>query len=363
MASKRPTIRDVATLAGVSIATVSNVFSGSKPVNDELRERVEKTARKLSYQVDRAASQLRSGQARVIAVLVPDMDDVFFTSLISRLEVKAREDGYDVIVASSRDDPELEQSRLRALLGWRPAGLIVVPCSDDIPKILADEAHRLPMVLADRVISERAVADTVTIDNFEAGEIAARHLATMGHGDVVVAASHLSIAPIRERIRGADAFLRNAFGQAPQAVELGSNSERGAETFSNWLDRNARPTAVLALTNVTTLSVLSALAARRLDIPEHISLVGFDDYAWMSARKTGLTAIRQPVDTIADTVWDRLKVRMSGDVSAPQAFELNTSLQVRDSVRNLGGDQSKQVVADPPPPRNDTTGEKAKSVH
>lgn len=335
MTRKRSTIKDVATRAGVSIATVSNVFSGSKPVNAELRERVERAARDLSYQVDRAASQLRSGQTRVVGVLVPDLDDVFFTSLVSRLEVRAQEDGYDVIVASSRDDPALERSRLRTLLGWRPSGLVAVPCTDAVPEILAEEAHRLPIVLADRVVPEGAIADTVTIDNREAGEIAARHLVALGHRDIVVAASHLAFAPIRERVRGADAFVRQAGARPPTVVELGSNGERGAEHFANWLDRNARPTAVLALTNVTTLAVLSALAARRIDVPEQVSIIGFDDYPWMSARKTALTAIRQPVDEMAAVIWERLLARIGGDDAAPRAVELNTTLQVRDSVRDL----------------------------
>jgi LacI family transcriptional regulator len=344
MTLKRPTIRDVATRAGVSTATVSNVFSGSKPVNAELRERVEEAARDLSYRVDRAASQLRSGQAKVIGVLVPDLDDVFFTSLVSRLEVKAQDDGYDVIVASSRDDPELERSRLRALLGWRPSGLIAVPCTDDIPHILAEEAHRLPIVLADRVADDCTFADTVTIDNFEAGVVAASHLAVMGHRHVVIAASHLSFAPIRERVRGADSVAREEFDHGADVVELGSNSERGAQIFAAWLDQHPRPTAILALTNVTTLAVLSALASRHIDLPEQISLIGFDDYSWMSARKTGVTAIRQPVDEMAGTLWDRLKARIGGDDSAPRRIELTTSLQVRDSVRDLSGNHVRLSV-------------------
>ena len=335
MIRKRSTIRDVAMRAGVSTATVSNVFSGSKPVNAELRERVEGAARELSYHVDRAASQLRSGQTKVIGVLVPDLDDVFFTSLVSRLEVNAQDDGYDVIVASSRDNPELERSRLRALLGWRPSGLIAVPCTDQIPSILAEEAHRVPMVLADRVAPASTIADAVTIDNFEAGEIAASHLAKMGHREVVIAASFLSFAPIRERVRGADSLLRHEFGRCANVVELGSNSERGAQIFAEWLDRHPHPTAILALTNVTTLAVLSALASRRIDVPKQISLIGFDDYAWMSARKTAVTAIRQPVDDMARTLWDRLKGRIGGDDAPPRRIELKTSLQIRDSVRDL----------------------------
>ncbi|MGI6852241.1 LacI family DNA-binding transcriptional regulator [Mesorhizobium sp. 1B3] len=337
MDRKRVTIKDVAAKAGVSIATVSNVFSGTKPVNANLRERVEKAARDLSYQMDRAASQLRSGQARVVGVLVPDLDDVFFTSLVSRIEVLAMQDRYDVIVASSRDDTELEQSRLRALLGWRPSGLIAVPCSDTAPDVLLEQAGRLPMVFADRVGPGGSFVDTVAIDNHEAGCIAARHLVEFGHRRIVVAASNLAISPIRERVRGIAEAVRSSIGQEPTVVELGSNGERGAEIFARWLEDNRHPFAVIGLTNVTTLSVLSALARHRMDIPDSVSVIAFDDYPWMSARKTALTAIRQPIEEMAQLVWERLRLRMSGDGSAPQQAALKVSLQVRDSVQPADG--------------------------
>ncbi|WP_372841082.1 LacI family DNA-binding transcriptional regulator [Phaeovulum sp.] len=361
--SKRPTIKDVAKLAEVSIATVSNVMSGSKPVNPDLRERVERAAHELSYQIDRSASRLRSGQTKVVGVLVPDLDDTFFTSLVSRLEVMAGKDGYDVIVASSRDDVELEKSRLSALLGWRPAGLIAVPCSDTVPAILAKEAHRLPIVLADRVVSGSADIDSVTIDNFEAGEIAARHLVSLGHRDIVIAASSLSISPIRERVRGVDTFMRAAIGVTPIVVELGSNGERGAELFAHWLERNASPTAVIALTNVTTLSVLSTLAARHIAMPEQVSIIGFDDYAWMSARKAAVTAIRQPIDEMARMVWDRLSARMRGDATPPHHIELNATLQVRNSVSNMRAANDADTDVTVPQTAGGAPAKGRKSVH
>lgn len=335
MTGKRTTIKEVAALAGVSIATVSNVFSGSKPVNAELRRRVEEAASELSYQKDRAAAQLRSGRARVVGVLVPDLDDAFFTSLVSRLEIMARGDGYDVIVASSRDERELELSRLRALLGWRPSGLIAVPCSDIVPDMLVEEAGRLPMVLVDRVASDGAIADTVTIDNCDAGRMSALHLLDMGHADILLAASDLGISPIRERVRGAAEAIAKAGRPAPRVVELGSNAERGAEIMAAWLEGNLLPSAIFALTNVTTLSVLMALARLRIDMPGTVSLIGFDDYAWMSARRTGLTAIRQPVDEMARLIWTRLGRRMAGDDTPPLATVLRTSLQARQSIRPI----------------------------
>lgn len=335
MAKKRSTIKDVANRAEVSIATVSNVFNNTKHVNPELRARVEAAAQELSYTTDRAASQLRSGQTRTVGVLVPDLEDAFFTSLVSRLEVMAGEDGYDVIVASSRDDMETERSRLKALLGWRPSGLVVVPCTNKVPSVIAEEAPRLPIVLADRVDASTHPVDTVTIDNFDAGEIVARYLVAHGHRDILVAASNLSISPISERVRGVESYLQEALGLAPTVVEVGSNAMEASQVLERWLERHAHPTAIFGLTNVTTLGALSAMAGRRIEIPQQISLVGFDDYTWMSARKTPLTAIRQPVDDIARAVWERLMSRLSNLREPPQRIRLTTTLEIRDSVHDL----------------------------
>ena len=192
------------------------------------------------------------------------------------------------------------------------------------------------MVLVDRVIVDSAMVDTVTIDNFEAGEIAVRRLLDMGHTDIVLAASHLDIAPIRERIRGATAAAQDRRARNPIAVEVGSNAERGAELFADWIGGHPVPSAVLALTNVTTLAVLTAFARRSIEVPERVSLMAFDDYPWMSARKTPLTAIRQPVDEIAGAAWERLKMRMAGDTSPPTPTILQASLQDRASVREVG---------------------------
>ena len=336
MGERRVSIKDVSALAGVSTATVSNVFSGRKPVNEELRERVRQAAQSLGYEADRAASQLRSGRTRVIAVLVPDLTDTFFATIVSQIEIMAHAKGYDVIVASSRDDPAVEASRLSALLAWKPAGIIAVPCTDRVPDAIAASVGSLPVVLVDRVVTAGAVADTVTIDNRDAGAVAARHLVERGHRDVVLAASSMSIAPIRERVDAAAELVARETGYTPTILELGSSPERGAATFGHWLERHAVPDAIIAVTNVTTLSVLTALARFRLTIPDQTSVLAFDDYAWMSARNTGLTAIRQPVEDIAGAAWDRLVFRLEGNADAPLlSTVLSARLVVRASVKQL----------------------------
>ena len=333
MGSDRVSIKDVSALAGVSTATVSNVFSGRKPVNAELQERVRQAAEHLGYQPDRAASQLRSGRTRVVAVLVPDLTDTFFATIVTRIEALASSAGYDVIVASSCDDRATEASRLKALLAWRPAGVIAVPCSNEVPEALAAASGRLPMVLVDRVCVPCPIADSVTIDNRDAGEIAARHLVERGHRNILLAASRMAIAPVAARMEAAADHILRETGVAPTILELGTATEAGANIFTHWLERHPVPDAVIAATNVTTLASLSAFARARIMIPDRTSIVAFDDDAWMSARNTGLTAIRQPVEAIAEAAWQRLMYRLAGHAdAAPEALVLSAGLVVRASV-------------------------------
>lgn len=330
MSDKPVSIRDVAERAGVSPGTVSNVMNGSKPVNPALAERVRAAARELGYQADRAAALLRTGKARIIAVLVPDLDNPFFTSIVSAIENCLRDQGYEIIVASSNGDDATEYSRLAAMLAWRPAGLVVIPCSDEFAARSLIERAKIPYVVADRIIRE-PTADTVSVDNEDAGAIGAQHLVECGHRYVLIAASMLNLENIRERCAGATAMFTRQALPAPTILETGGNFELASERLAQWLDTNPRPTAILALTNFTTLGVLAALAERQIAIPQSVSLIGFDDYAWMRARATPLTAISQPVQEMGAAIWARLKARIEGDASPPAHIQLKCTLRIRAS--------------------------------
>ena len=198
---------------------------------------------------------LRSGDAKIVAVLVPDLDNPFFTSIVSAVEQRLGKDSYEVIVASSRGDELMERSKLKAILAWRPAGLIVIPCSDEFPSRDFIEASKTPHVIADRV-TDNLTADTVSLDNEEAGRLAARHLIDLGHENILIAASSLSLANIRQRCEGAAEVFRSHGLPDPAIVELGFDIEAGSRKLSEWFNRHSPPTAIQALTNFTTLTAL-----------------------------------------------------------------------------------------------------------
>jgi DNA-binding LacI/PurR family transcriptional regulator len=331
MVEKSHSINDVAKLAGVSAATVSNVLTGRKRVSAGLAAKVEAAVEALDYRADPLASMLRSGEARIVAVLAPDLDNPFFTSIVSAVEAEVGRDAYEVIVASSHDDEAAERAKLRAMLAWRPAGLIVVPCSDAFAGRALIEASGAPYVIADRVTNQLD-ADTVSIDNEAAGRLAAQHLIDLGHARILIAASSLRLANIRQRCHGAAEALAARGLPAPDIVELGFDIETGVERLSQWLQRHAPPTAIQALTNFNTLTALTTLAERGLRLPQDISLVGFDDYAWMRARATPLTAVAQPVREMGRILWERLGARIRGDASPARHVLLPCELKLRDST-------------------------------
>ena len=331
MVDRASSIKDVARKARVSTATVSNVLTGRKPVSVALAKRVKAAVKALDYSADPRASMLRSGETKIIAVLVPDLDNPFFTSVVSAIEQCLGPEAYEVIVASSHGQEQIEDSRLKAILAWRPAGLVVIPCTDEFPGRELIVSSRSPYVVVDRV-ADNLTSDTVAVDNEGAGAIGAHHLIDLGHRDILIVASSLRLANIRQRCKGAAEAMRSRGRREPTIVELGFSIDEAATGLSKWFEKNSLPTAIQAMTNFTTLSVLTTLAERGLRMPQDISLVGFDDYTWMRARATPLTAIFQPVREMGRAIWETLSGRIKGDISPVQHVQLPCGLRIRAST-------------------------------
>jgi len=236
---KRATIKDVAIRAGVSAATVSNVMLGRNAATREVADRVREAARTLGYVADRSASQLRSGKTRIITILVPNLTDPFFAAVIAELEQRAQAENYDIVVASSNANEDVERTRLSALLSWRPSGVVVVPHRDDFPNRSMLDDLQLPYVVVDRAASDLP-ADAVVTANHAATAEAAAHLLDNGHRDVLVVTSTFRLENIRQRIQGVvDRFAERGL-PAPPSLEVGLNFETVAERMAAWLAENNR---------------------------------------------------------------------------------------------------------------------------
>jgi LacI family transcriptional regulator len=331
MSREIPTIRDVAGRAGVSPATVSNVLGGRRNVAPELRARVREAVRQLGYVVDHGASRLRSGRALVIGALVPDLANPFFSAFVAALEALVRQDGYALLVAGSGAHPEHEAQRLRALVAWRPAGIVVIPADDAFAARSVPMGAGVPVVVADR-IPDRTDHDVVGVDNAAAAAKATRHLLGFGHESLLVVASSRKLGNVRERIAGVEAALAGAQpGLRAEIVEAGFDGAQIRTTLRRCLHASTRPTAVLTLNIDATLSALEAIAHSRLAVPRDLALVSFDDYEWMRVASPAISAVRQPTEAIAEAVWARMRARIDGDSSPPQELRLACAFEARAS--------------------------------
>jgi LacI family transcriptional regulator len=322
-----PSIRTVAHHAGVSVATVSNVLNGKPNVSADVASRVNEAVRELSYVVDIAASRLRSRKPMLAGVVVPDLTNPLFAVFVSTLELLARLDKFDLVVVSARNDPAEEGSRLANMRSWRPAGLIVIPC-DGAFKSRLPVGFSIPTILADRIPDDPGF-DLVAVDNGSAAGAVARHLDRNGYENCIVVGSTLSISNVRERWEGSRA---NARRMLVKMLEVGIDDPVGIDRLERQLRSKQRPQAIFALDHMTALLTYRLLADIGIKVPGDIAFASFDDMEWMQLVSPPLTAVRQPVEEMAEQAWALLNRRLKNAASTPLTKRLKCTVEIRGST-------------------------------
>ncbi|MFK8079268.1 MAG: LacI family DNA-binding transcriptional regulator [Granulosicoccus sp.] len=311
---KRATIHDVAREAGVSAATVSKFLNGVKTVKQANVDRVQAAINKLNYRADPIASELRQGQRRLIAAVVPELENSFFGALLRGIDEAAEAAGYRVIIGTSRESEEREIEVIQRMYDWRVAGAIVVPVVSE-RGLGATRLSELGIrsVLVDRVTASTKF-DTVAADNYKASSDVADYLVGQGHQRLLVHCATTTSQAIYNRIKGFTDRLTELSGSAKVDTLLFQpdvSDER--EQLRKYLDEKgaeARPTAIFSLSQHSTLIALSELRRRALAIPRQVALVGFDDADWMQTTWPTITSVSQPVDQMAHQAVKTLLARL-----------------------------------------------------
>lgn len=336
----RPTMRDVAGVAGVSFKTVSRVVNVEAGVSDAVRAQVHHAIEQLGYRHDRGASSLRRGNRRtgLVAALFQDVGNDFSSALLRSVTDAAHERGAAVLAASLDEEIERERHLVGDLVSRRVDGLLLMPASDRHDYLHTDQQGGMPVVFVDRV-PHGLEADSVTVDNEGGAREAAEHLLASGHRRVAVLGDLDAIHTAGARRRGAEAGLRAGGADAdPALVVTGLRTiEHAADAVRRLMALPEPPTAVLALRNVLSEGAVRAL--RELGLQHRVALVGFDDFALADLIEPGLTVIRQDVATIGAEAARLLFARLDGDTSPVQHVVVPHTLVQRGSgeIRPLAG--------------------------
>jgi LacI family transcriptional regulator, galactose operon repressor len=333
---KKATVKDVSQLAGVSTATVSRVLAGFDEVSEESRQRVLEAARALNYQPNRNARNLRRNTTSKMGVIISDIQNPFFGSVVRGIEKVTIKDGYTLILGNSDEDPEREKKLIAMLLEEGVAGIILVPTNADLDVYRTVFRYGTPFVVIDRQLPFPDL-DMVLVDGALGAEAATDYLVSLGHRQIgyVGGLKHLSVMQAREGGYLA-ALKKHKLTLKEDYLRRGNNRQDGGyAAVCELLSLEQPPTAILIANNLMTLGGLQAIHESGLEIPGQISLVGFDDMDWASSLRPALTCVAQPAYEMGENAATILLERLRNPERSHQTILLNTHLVVRDSCKDM----------------------------
>lgn len=322
-------IRDVARAAGVSPATVSRVLNNTADVSPERSERVRKAVEELSYRPNGAARSLRTKAARVLGLVISDITNPFFTSLVRGVEDAAQASGYSVILANSDENIDKETSYLQVAASEQLSGVVLSPASATRSRVDLLRRHHIPVVTIDRRVRDRTV-DSVTIDNRAAGREATEYLLGAGCRRVAIITGPRRTSTATGRLAGYRQALKAAGRQLNGDLVTYSDFriEGGYAETAQLLRQRPRPDGLLVANNLMTVGAVHALEDAGLSCPDDLAVVGFDDMSWALGRRAGLALVSQPTYDIGHSAASLLLRRVGKDSIPTQHLVLPATLLI-----------------------------------
>jgi DNA-binding LacI/PurR family transcriptional regulator len=333
------TMKDVAERARVSVSTVSHVLNGTRKVSEETRGEVLAAVEELSYRPNLLARGLKTRRTYTIGLLIPDIQNSFFTSVVRGVEDVALSRGYHLFLCNTDEDPGREDEYIRELARKRVDALMVAPSARREADVRRLRGEGVPFVLVDRDV-EGVDADIVGVDNRAGMRLIAEHLVELGHRRIAMISGPLDKASGYER----DLGLRDALSDLELALEdflvrFGDfRTSSGREGARELLSLRSSPTALVTANNQMTLGALLTISEMGLGVPGDVSVVGFDDPEWAPLTGPPLTTVAQPTYEMgvraARMLLDRIETEPGGE---SRKLLLEPWLVVRESTAPAKG--------------------------
>jgi LacI family transcriptional regulator len=323
------TIYDVAKRARVSAATVSRVLNGRSTVDPAMTARVNAAVRDLNYRPNAVARNLRLNQASLWAVIISDIGNPFFTSMVRGVEDVAQGSGFSVVLCNSDEDSHKEARYVAAALAERMAGVIISTSGGQAAISRLIEAL-IPVVAIDRQMPDTKV-DTVLVDNMHGAERATCHLIDRGYRRIACITGPRRISTATQRLRGYQRALRSAGGPADTLIRFADFREEGGyRAMASLLEEKEPPDAVFVANNLMTVGAAECLVDQKVAVPR-FGVVGFDDIPWAHLVRPSLTTVAQPTYDLGRAAALLLIERIANPLRPPSTVTLHTELEIRDS--------------------------------
>lgn len=331
------TIRDVAQLAGVSVATVSRVLNKSGYVNRETEQKVLDAIQKLHYQPNLVARSLANRRSGTIALILPDITNPFFPELARAIEDVARSYRYTVILCNSDDQCAREISYVEMLAQKYIDGIILASNTLSTSEIERLQRQKIPLVVLDRAM-DYGYCNVVRTRNYEGAKMAVEHLLSIGCSKIAHIYGTPSFITASERMRGYEDSVRGLPWFSPSLMVPGNFTlDGGFNAMLALLEKHPDVDGIFAGNDLMAIGALKALRNKGIRVPEQVAICGYDGIALSEITEPELTTIAQPIYEMGERAARLLFADIEGTLNETKTYELDVTLIKRASTERGGG--------------------------
>ncbi len=327
-------VHDVASRAGVSVGTVSNVLNRPERVSPETLERVTAAIRDLGFVRNDAARQLRAGSSRAMGLVVPDFSNPFFSDVARGAQDAADENGSVILLGNSDRSVARQGFYLDLFEEQRVRGMLIAPVGDVEQRLVRLRQRDIAAVLVGRSVPNSGLS-SVSVDDVAGGERAVEHLVALGRRRLALVGGPSSMQAVIDRLAGARRAAQR-LGAGLEVIETGALTILEGRAAGNRIVARTpaeRPDAVFAANDLVALGLVqSFVMGNGLSIPRDIAIVGYDDIDFASSAVVPISSIRQPSVIIGRTAVERLVAEAGGAEQPGVDIQFQPTLVVRAST-------------------------------
>ncbi len=332
---QKPTISDVAKKAGVSRATVSRVLNDQPGVGDDLRKQVMECIKEMKYTPNTIAKSLIKGHINIVGLVFGDVRNPFYAELAFQIQKILNQNGYMVMVFNTEYKENQEIEYIRMAMQFNFAGMILITAQNKELEGLISQMQ-MPVVMVNRAV-ENFKGDTVFMDNFQAGYLAAKHLAELGYPEIAYIAGPLASSSSKLRYEGFVQLMKNyqiPFDEEKHLFFSNLKMEDGYEVAKQYVAKfESLPSAIVISNDLTAIGFMDYCQSCGVRIPEDLSVVSYDNISFSALHSIGLTTIDQRAQEMSESAANLIMRRINDRDVPLQRVMLEPHLVVRTSTK------------------------------
>lgn len=334
---KKYSIKDIARLSGVSVATVSRVINNNGRFSEETRKKVLSVIEQTNYKINYSAKSLRMNKSFTIGILVPDIKNYFFSDLVQKIEEILFEQGYTTIICNTARNAEKEQAYLQILQAKGVDGLIIISGVEAFSMNAASSEKKIPYICIDREPQDKSKTIFISSNHYQGAEAATESLIDSGAKNLAIALYNRMSSASRSRLSGFEETLKKhqlGFDAEKNSLRISSDDTINQE-LDNFLKNNPTVDGFFSTNDTLAMKLNSRLKKIGKNVPQDIKMIGFDDTPYGEYSSPTLSSVRQNTQQLAQKTVESLLKLMDSSTTLGETILIPVELIVRESSSRI----------------------------